>query len=85
MGGDKQVKKQHDSGKLTARERLDLLFDPGTFRELDMFVRHRCTDFGMAGNFVPGEGVVTGHGKVNGRIVYAFALHLIRIEVERLP
>ncbi len=73
MGGAKQIQKQHDSGKLTARERLDIFFDPGTFRELDMFVRHRCTDFGMNKNFIPGEGVVTGHGKVNGRAVYAFA------------
>jgi acetyl-CoA carboxylase carboxyltransferase component len=73
MGGSQRVKKQHDLGKLTARERLDLLFDAGTFRELDMFVRHRCTDFGMAQTFVAGEGVVTGYGKVNGRSVYAFS------------
>ena len=73
LGGPERVKKQHDSGKLTARERLGLLFDSGTFEELDMFVRHRCTDFDMPQTFVAGEGVVTGHGKVNGRLVYAFS------------
>lgn len=73
MGGPDRVAKQHESGKLTARERLDLLFDPGTFRETDMFVRHRCTLFGMDKTFVPGEGVVTGYGMVNGRKVCAFA------------
>jgi len=73
MGGAKGVQKQHDRGKLTARERLDLLFDPGSFRELDMFVRHRCTDFDMPETFIPGEGVVTGHGTVNGRLVYAYS------------
>jgi acetyl-CoA carboxylase carboxyltransferase component len=73
MGGEKRVAKQHESGKLTARERLDLFFDPDTFRELGMFVRHRCSDFGMDDKFVPGEGVVTGHGLVDGRPVFAFA------------
>ncbi len=73
MGGDKQIQKQHDKGKLTARERLDLLFDPGTFEELDMFVKHRCTDFGMPDTTVPGEGVITGQGKVNGRLAFAFS------------
>ncbi len=73
MGGEKRVKKQHKAGKLTARERLDLFFDPGTFRELGMFVRHRCSDFGMDETFVPGEGVVTGHGMVAGRAVFAFS------------
>ncbi len=73
MGGEERVQKQHESGKLTARERLDLFFDAGTFRELGMFVRHRCTHFGMADTFTPGEGVVTGHGLVNGRTVFAFA------------
>jgi acetyl-CoA carboxylase carboxyltransferase component len=73
MGGPQRVKKQHDSGKLTARERLELLFDSGTFEELGMFVRHRCTDFDMPQIFVAGEGVVTGYGKVNGRTVYAFS------------
>ena len=73
MGGAKGIQKQHDRGKLTARERLDLLFDSGSFRELDMFVRHRCTEFDMPKTFIPGEGVVTGHGMVNGRLVYAFS------------
>jgi len=73
MGGEKQLQKQRDKGKLTARERLDLLFDPGSFRELDMFVRHRCIDFDMPRTFVAGEGVVTGHGAVDGRLVYAYS------------
>jgi acetyl-CoA carboxylase carboxyltransferase component len=73
MGGEKGIQIQHERGKLTARERLDLLFDLGSFRELDMFVSHRCTDFDMDKKFIPGEGVVTGHGTVNGRIVYAFS------------
>lgn len=73
MGGEKQIKKQRDGGKLTARERINLLFDPGTFQELDVFVRHRCSDFGMAETEIPAEGVVTGHGKVNGRVVFAFS------------
>ncbi len=73
MGGDKAVAKQHGEGKLTARERLDLFFDPGTFRELDMFVHHRCVNFGMEKVEIPSDGVVTGHGRVNGRPVFAFA------------
>jgi acetyl-CoA carboxylase carboxyltransferase component len=73
MGGEKQLQKQHGRGKLNARERVDLLFDPGSFRELDMFVRHRCADFDMPKTFIPGEGVVTGHGTVNGRLVYAYS------------
>jgi len=73
MGGEKAIKKQHDAGKLTARERLNLLFDPNSFQELDMFVRHRCTDFNMQNTFIPGEGVITGHGMVNGRLVFAFS------------
>jgi acetyl-CoA carboxylase carboxyltransferase component len=73
LGGAKAIERQHAAGKLTARERLDLLFDPGSFRELDMFVRHRCTDFGMDKSFIAGEGVVTGHGTVNGRPVCAFS------------
>ncbi len=72
-GGPKQIEKQHQSGKLTARERLDLLFDPGSFCELDMFVRHRCTDFGMEDVFIAAEGVVTGYGTVNGRAVCAYS------------
>ncbi len=73
MGGEKAVAKQHGDGQLTARERLDLLFDPGTFRELDMFVNHRCVNFGMEKVEIPSDGVVTGHGLINGRPVFAFA------------
>ena len=72
-GGAKAIEKQHSKGKLTARERLNLLFDEETFVELDMFVRHRCTNFGQDKKELPGEGVVTGYGTVNGRLVYAFA------------
>lgn len=73
MGGEAAIEKHKAKGKLTARERLDLLFDEGTFRELDMFVEHRCTNFGMEKVEIPGDGVVTGHGYVNGRPVFAFA------------
>ena len=72
-GGEARIEKQHRRGKLTARERLDLLFDPGTMVELGAFVKHHCTHFGMDGKDVPGEGVVTGYGQVAGRLVYAFA------------
>lgn len=73
MGGAKAVQKQHDGGKLTARERIDLLFDPGTFRELDMFMSHRCDNFGMKKIDIPSDGVITGHGLVNGRPLFAFS------------
>ena len=73
MGGAKAVDKQKAGGKLTARERLDLLFDPGTFRELDMFVRHRCDNFGMEKTEIASDGVITGHGLVDGRPVFAFS------------
>src|SRR5512147_2262559 len=73
MGGDKAVAQHKEKGKLTARERLNLLFDPGTFRELDMFVRHRCSNFGMQEVDIPSDGVITGHGLVDGRPVFAFA------------
>jgi len=72
-GGDDRLRRQHDAGKLTARERIDLLFDPGTFEELDKLVTHRCRDFGMADEIVPGDGVIAGHGRIDGRPVYAFA------------
>jgi propionyl-CoA carboxylase beta chain len=72
-GGEKRVAAQHGKGKLTARERLELLFDEGSFEEWDMFVEHRCGDFGMADNKVPGDGVVTGYGTINGRLVFAFS------------
>ena len=73
MGGEKGIAAQREKGKLTARERLDLLFDKGTFREIDMFVRHRCVNFGMDEVDIPADGVVTGHGLVDGRPVFAFA------------
>ncbi len=73
MGGEARVAKQKEKGKLTARERIDLLFDDGTFREIDMFVNHRSVNFGMAKENVPADGVIVGHGKVNGRTVFAFS------------
>ncbi len=72
-GGERRIKRQHDAGKMTARERIDLLVDPGTFVELDKLKTHRCTDFGMDQKKIPGDGVVTGYGKVDGRTVYLFA------------
>ena len=73
MGGEKAIAKQHEKGKMTARERLNLLFDEGTFREIDMFVSHRCVNFNMERVEIPSDGVVTGHGMVDGRPVFAFA------------
>jgi propionyl-CoA carboxylase beta chain len=72
-GGEDRLERQHATGKLTARERIDLLYDPGTFEEVDKLVTHRCRDFGMADQIVPGDGVVAGHGLVDGRQVFAFA------------
>ncbi len=72
-GGEKRIEAQHARGKLTARERIALLLDEGTFEEFDMFVEHRCTDFGMAERRIAGDGVVTGWGTINGRLVYVFA------------
>jgi propionyl-CoA carboxylase beta chain len=72
-GGEKRIAAQHRKGKLTARERLDLLLDPGTFQETDMFATHRTTDFGLADQKVLGDGVVTGYGKIDGRLVYVFS------------
>jgi len=72
-GGKKRIDKQHESGKLTARERLAQLFDPGSFVELDAFVKHRCVNFDMPETQAPAEGVVAGYGRVNGRLVYAYA------------
>ncbi|GAB4166170.1 MAG: acyl-CoA carboxylase subunit beta [Thalassobaculales bacterium] len=72
-GGEKRVAAQHAKGKLTARERIDLLLDPGSFEEWGMFVEHRSSDFGMAEQKVPGDGVVTGYGTVNGRLVFVFS------------
>ena len=72
-GGTKRIAAQHKRGKLTARERIDLLLDEGSFEEFDMFVEHRCSDFGMEKTKIPGDGVVTGWGTINGRVVYLFA------------
>ncbi|MEN8264903.1 MAG: acyl-CoA carboxylase subunit beta [Nitrospirota bacterium] len=72
-GGEERVKKHRETGKMTARERLNLLFDEGTFQELDMYVTHRCTDFGMADKHILGDGVVTGTGMIHGRLVHAYA------------
>jgi propionyl-CoA carboxylase beta chain len=72
-GGEARIESQHKKGKLTARERVLLLLDEGSFEETDMFVEHQCSDFGMASQKVPGDGVVTGHGTINGRLVYVFS------------
>ena len=72
-GGVKRNEKQHAQHKLTARERINLLFDAGTFQEYDKFVTHRCRDFGMEKEQIYGDGVVTGHGLINGRTAYAFS------------
>ena len=72
-GGEERLKRHHAAGKLTARERIELHFDPGTFEEVDKLVTHRCIDFGMQDQIVPGDGVVAGHGLIDGRQVFAFA------------
>ena len=72
-GGAERVKRQHAAGKLTARERIDVLFDPGTFEEVDKLVTHRCRDFGMEDQVIPGDGVIAGHGLIDRRQVFAFA------------
>ncbi|MCA1653975.1 MAG: acyl-CoA carboxylase subunit beta [Sphingomicrobium sp.] len=72
-GGEKRIAAQHAKGRLTARERLSVLLDPGSFEEVDMFVEHNCADFGMETQKFPGDGVVTGSGTINGRLVYVFA------------
>ena len=72
-GGDAKIEKQHEKGKLTARERIDLLCDPGTFVEINAFIEHNCVDFGLDKEKPPGDGVVTGFGKVNGRPIYLFS------------
>ena len=72
-GGQKRIQKQHSLGKFTARERIEMLFDASSFVELDRFVTHRCTNFGMDREEAPGEGVVTGYGTIHGRLVYVFA------------
>jgi methylmalonyl-CoA decarboxylase alpha subunit len=72
-GGEKRIEKQHKSGKMTARERINMLMDESSFVEIDAFVKHRCTEFGMEKEETPAEGVVTGYGTVNGRLVYTYA------------
>ena len=72
-GGIKRIEAQHGKGKLTARERVELLMDEGTFEEIGMFVTHRCTDFGLENELFLGDGVVTGYGNINGRLVYVFS------------
>src|SRR5688500_9683323 len=72
-GGEKRIAAQHAKGRLTARERLSVLLDPDSFEEADMFVEHNCSDFGMEKQKIPGDGVVTGSGTINGRLVYVFA------------
>ncbi|MEX6725721.1 acyl-CoA carboxylase subunit beta [Parapedomonas caeni] len=72
-GGQARIDAQHKKGRLTARERVDLLLDPGSFEEVDMYVEHNCIDFGMAEQVVPGDGVVTGSGTINGRLVFVFS------------
>jgi propionyl-CoA carboxylase beta chain len=72
-GGKRRIDAQHEKGKLTARERIDVLFDEGSFEEWDMFVEHRCSDFGMVEQKVPGDGVVTGYGTINGRLCFVFS------------
>ena len=72
-GGQDRIDAQHKKGKLTARERIDLLLDEGTFHEIDMLVTHRSSDFGLDKQRVLGDGVVTGHGLINGRLVFVFS------------
>ena len=72
-GGQERIDRQHARGKLTARERVELLLDEGSFEEWDTFVEHRCTDFGMEDQNVLGDGVVTGYGTINGRMVFVFS------------
>src|SRR5579859_2113190 len=72
-GGAERIAAQHKKGKMTARERLDVLLDPGSFVELDRFVTHRATDFGLADQKYLGDGVVTGYGRIEGRLAYVFA------------
>src|SRR5947209_8697754 len=72
-GGERRIQQQHAKGKLTARERVDLLLDEGSFEEIDMFVTHRIADFGMGDQQVLGDGVVTGWGRIDGRLVYVFS------------
>ena len=72
-GGQRRIDAQHAKGKLTARERLEVLLDAGSFEEFDTLKRHRCTDFGMSDQHIPGDGVVTGWGEIDGRPVYVYS------------
>jgi propionyl-CoA carboxylase beta chain len=72
-GGEKRIAKQHDSGKLTARERIDILLDPESFQEIGLFVEHRCHNFGMEKKKISADGVVTGHGTINGRLIFVYS------------
>src|SRR5579863_2514639 len=72
-GGPERRERQHREGKLAARERVELLLDEGTFEEIDKLIEHRCRDFGMDSQVIPGDGLITGHGLINGRLAYVFA------------
>ena len=72
-GGQSKIDRHHEKGKLTARERLEILLDPDSFEEIGMFLEHRCSNFGMEDNVVPGDGVVTGQGTINGRLVFVYS------------
>jgi acetyl-CoA carboxylase carboxyltransferase component len=72
-GGEERIARQHAQGRMTARERMELLLDKGSFREMDVFVTHNCNDFGLGEQKVPGDGVVTGYGTINGRLVYVYS------------
>ena len=78
-GGQKRIDQQHAKGKMTARERIHYLLDKGSFQEIDKFVVHRCHDFGMGKKKIPGDGVVTGYGTINGRPVFIFSQDFTRI------
>ena len=72
-GGEYKIEKMHKKGQLTARERIEILLDKDSFEEFDMFKEHRCIDFGMENKKIPGDGVVTGYGTIDGRLIYIFA------------
>lgn len=80
-GGVEKIEKQHESGKMTARERIEMLLDKGTFVELDKLMVHRCTNYGMDKNKIPGDGIVSGYGKIDGRQVFVYAYDLLSTEV----
>ena len=84
-GGEKAIEKQHERGKYTARERIEMLLDKGSFEETDMFVTHRCTNFGQEKKNFLGDGIVTGCGTIDGRLVYVFAQDFTVFGGSRLP